>query len=61
MVSSLVIKRIFPCRIVLRRMSTDMGAVWRYVSVNRLFLVLGWGRTVPIILRNIVAESAIGA
>lgn len=60
MVSSLVIKRIFPCRIVLRRMSTDMGAVWRYVSVNRLFLVLGWGRTVPIILRNIVAESAIG-
>ena len=60
MASKLVVKRIFPCRIVLRRSSTDIGAVWRYVSVNRLFLVLGWGRTVPIILRNIVAESAIG-
>lgn len=61
MVSNLVMKRIFLCRIVLRRMSTDMGAVWRYVSINHLFLVLGWGREVPIILRNIVAESAIGA
>lgn len=42
MASNLVVKRIFPCRIVLRLASTDIGAVWRYVSVNRLFLVLGW-------------------
>ena len=42
MASNLVVKRIFPCRIVWRLESTGIGAVWRYVSVNRLFLVLGW-------------------
>ena len=58
MASNLVVKHIFPCRIVLRRASTDIEAVrFRQSSVSGAWM----GRAVPIILRNIVAESAIGA